>query len=418
MKKRWITKLLLFALLFSIISVRAFTYDNPNIPHLIKTTTSSSTNYSSVNVNNSQYLQGYTPTTLKDWIQGYFNNVYASYQFTNNNFNGTGNFETTGRGSFTGLYEGINYNAGKGIYSGNNRIESTRDIGSPFLAVGRINNILLQSEVLNLNTAWIKKDIKTVFADKVMSPRYTLVAENISCNFTVGTLTQNTNNVSLGNWTFSIYAKGILGGSNDYIFGLKINTTAEDTQVINFTANGEWNRYSITEDFYTAHINKTVTIFIYKDSKNISLWGAQLNYGLTPTPYYTTTTAFTAEQSYFYSVNAIVSAAGFSGTTGSFSTYAYAPYYSPYSATGYLDFRLRTNTLGWKFTNTTGTAIVNITGDGTIQASNLTLNKFLTLKNTTINGNCNGNLNYTFATNQTGIYFCNGSMWRKLAFEY
>ena len=33
-------------------------------------------NYS-INVNNSNYLQGYTPTTLKDWIQGLFDSVYV-----------------------------------------------------------------------------------------------------------------------------------------------------------------------------------------------------------------------------------------------------------------------------------------------------------------------------------------------------
>jgi len=35
------------------------------------------TNYSAVNVNNSEYLQGYTPTTLKDWIQGLFDSIYC-----------------------------------------------------------------------------------------------------------------------------------------------------------------------------------------------------------------------------------------------------------------------------------------------------------------------------------------------------
>ena len=37
----------------------------------------SSVNYSLVNVNNSQYFQGYTPTTLKDWIQGLFDSIYV-----------------------------------------------------------------------------------------------------------------------------------------------------------------------------------------------------------------------------------------------------------------------------------------------------------------------------------------------------
>jgi len=32
-------------------------------------------NYSEINVNNSQYFQDYTPTTLKDWIQGLFDSM-------------------------------------------------------------------------------------------------------------------------------------------------------------------------------------------------------------------------------------------------------------------------------------------------------------------------------------------------------
>ena len=34
-------------------------------------------NGSNLNVNNSQYLQGYTPTTMKDWIQGLFDSIYC-----------------------------------------------------------------------------------------------------------------------------------------------------------------------------------------------------------------------------------------------------------------------------------------------------------------------------------------------------
>ena len=35
-------------------------------------------NYS-INVNNTNYLQGYTPTTLKDWIQGLFELVFVKF---------------------------------------------------------------------------------------------------------------------------------------------------------------------------------------------------------------------------------------------------------------------------------------------------------------------------------------------------
>lgn len=36
------------------------------------------TNYSTVNVNNSQYFQSYTPTTLRNWMQTLFDTLYQS----------------------------------------------------------------------------------------------------------------------------------------------------------------------------------------------------------------------------------------------------------------------------------------------------------------------------------------------------
>ena len=115
-------KLILFSLvLFSVILVSAvdFGYNNMGVPQL-----EPEINYSLVNVNNSQYLQGYTPFNLP-YLTSYsetdpiwsavagnyylnsnpfgFYNVttldlspYAKYQFLNNNFNGSGGFTTTG----------------------------------------------------------------------------------------------------------------------------------------------------------------------------------------------------------------------------------------------------------------------------------------------------------------------------------
>jgi hypothetical protein len=34
-------------------------------------------NYSTIDTNNSQYLQGYTPTTLRDWMENHFDLIYA-----------------------------------------------------------------------------------------------------------------------------------------------------------------------------------------------------------------------------------------------------------------------------------------------------------------------------------------------------
>lgn len=69
----------------------SFGYNNPYLPFITpeETAGTTSVNYSEVNVNNSQYLQGYTPTTLKDWIQGLFNSVYYGIDNPNGYYNST-----------------------------------------------------------------------------------------------------------------------------------------------------------------------------------------------------------------------------------------------------------------------------------------------------------------------------------------
>jgi len=69
-----------------------------------------SLNYSEINVNNSQYFQDYTPTTLKDWIQGLFDSIYCKLtgcemkgNITSNSwFNGLFNWTTDDWHSFNG----------------------------------------------------------------------------------------------------------------------------------------------------------------------------------------------------------------------------------------------------------------------------------------------------------------------------
>ena len=72
------------------------------------------TNYSSVNVNNSQYLQGYTPTTLKDWMQGFFDAVYCQLtgctmtgdiDMDGNNIDNVNDLDVNGNATFTGSFE-------------------------------------------------------------------------------------------------------------------------------------------------------------------------------------------------------------------------------------------------------------------------------------------------------------------------
>jgi len=64
---------ILVIFLISLTSASPFGYDY--LEHATEGVISGA-NYS-INVNNSNYLQGYTPTTLKDWIQGLFDSVYC-----------------------------------------------------------------------------------------------------------------------------------------------------------------------------------------------------------------------------------------------------------------------------------------------------------------------------------------------------
>lgn len=58
--------MIIFIFIFCLSGVSSLTVDIPK-----------PVNYSEQNVNNSQYLQGYTPTTLRTWIQGFFDSVYC-----------------------------------------------------------------------------------------------------------------------------------------------------------------------------------------------------------------------------------------------------------------------------------------------------------------------------------------------------
>jgi hypothetical protein len=58
----------------------------------------------SINVNNSQFLQGYTPTTLKDWIQSFFDNIYC--KLTGCTITGNLN-QTNGNATINNFYGGM-----------------------------------------------------------------------------------------------------------------------------------------------------------------------------------------------------------------------------------------------------------------------------------------------------------------------
>jgi hypothetical protein len=87
-KKKVYVFFILSVFLISFASAIPFGYDYLEHPQAGVITGS---NYS-INVNNSQYLQGYTPTTLKNWIQGLFDSIYCKLTGCTM----TGNLDTSG----------------------------------------------------------------------------------------------------------------------------------------------------------------------------------------------------------------------------------------------------------------------------------------------------------------------------------
>ena len=94
--KKLIIIIIIFAT-FSFITASNFGFDNSNKFGFNNIDSGESVEYGgnySINVNNSQFLQGYTPTTLRDWMQGLFNAIYSpiaeplSLHLNQDNWNG------------------------------------------------------------------------------------------------------------------------------------------------------------------------------------------------------------------------------------------------------------------------------------------------------------------------------------------
>jgi len=112
-----------------------------------------------INVNNSNYLQGYTPTTLKNWIQGLFDSVYCKLTGCTINGNITADYFIGNGSQLTDLnvtavnlsayvpYTGANQN----VDLGNNNISTTGTGFFTYLGslLNRINKLFVQD--INFN---------------------------------------------------------------------------------------------------------------------------------------------------------------------------------------------------------------------------------------------------------------------------
>ena len=233
------------------------------------------------------------------------NNTYASLHIANGMVNATNN---------------------------NSIVEIEGYINNPYFSIGYSHNMLLQSE--SFDTTWERFNITTITANSRISPIGTLIAENISGNTSNihARVRQAIINNTVGNYTFSLWistSNNIAPEAQIYLRILSDGQNTTSNQTINITR--QWKRYAITQELNNTHVQKIVEI--YPRGNNISVWGAQLEYGQLPGTYAAprTTSATIAQAALFYSRFPITSAGALTGvgvavggalsgaTTGAFS---------------------------------------------------------------------------------------------------
>ena len=118
-------------LILSIISINLINALGVDIPRII------SFEGSNTSYGDALYWQGHTGTD-GSWLTGISTNLtgYAQYQFLNNNFNGSGNFTTSGDLSFNGLsssdgnltWDNVNKRLGIGTTEPSSKFRRTKSV--------------------------------------------------------------------------------------------------------------------------------------------------------------------------------------------------------------------------------------------------------------------------------------------------
>jgi 6-phosphogluconolactonase (cycloisomerase 2 family) len=132
----------------------------------------------------------------------------------------------------------------------------------------------------NISTYSVVKGSATVVDNTFAAPDSTTTAATVTAT-TAGAALRQTTGTSIGPYTFSIYIYRKTGTGNvDISFDGNTFTTQPVTSV--------WTRYSISGSNV---INPTFGVSLASAGDEVYVWGAQLNYGLTPTTYETTTSS-------------------------------------------------------------------------------------------------------------------------------
>jgi hypothetical protein len=173
------------------------------------------------------------------------------------------------------------------------------------------HNMCLRSQEFNQTTPWTATAL-TVTADAIAAPDGTMTADRLVETATTANhqITHSTIVTQVGQtYTVSVYAKA---GERNWLSIVYTNTTPADwfdlaTGTVGTSANGGvmtdagngWWRCSITlvspgnfsPCFHIKTANGQVGTYAGNTSMGLYLWGAQLNRGSTPQPYFPTTTA-------------------------------------------------------------------------------------------------------------------------------
>ena len=166
------------------------------------------------------------------------------------------------------------FHVGGGVSAGGDGMTSIFEgyIDSPHFVAGEYQNFLLQTEVFD-NASWVKTGIGTVSANGAVAPNGLTIAENIPAGSDANAnVKQSVTNATTGSWTFSVWLKAQSGSSN---VQLRIDSSAETGTPVTASLTTRWQRYSVTQNFSSAHTTKTV--YIISGTNAIAAWGAELD---------------------------------------------------------------------------------------------------------------------------------------------